>query len=203
MHRMRGQARRPALTASSGIGGFGSPGHLARRFFASLRPGGPDPAGEAWAINWLTSPEKGLWGRMSAPDRRHAIGVAHRVAALAGNRDGAGVERRLLAAALLHDTGKQASRLGTFARAAATLVAMTVGRAKAASWASTVEGRTLPGWRPRVALYLNHDRIGAEMLRAAGSDELVAAWAFEHHRTPGSWTIDRRLAEWLKAADDD
>jgi len=29
------------------------------------------------------------------------------------------------------------------------------------------------------------------------------AWATEHHRPEGRWTVDRRLADVLHAADDD
>ncbi|HEX9547983.1 MAG TPA: hypothetical protein VF942_11635, partial [Acidimicrobiales bacterium] len=54
--------------------------HLTRRFFGSLAPGGPAPHDEAWALSQLVVGEAALWRRMSAPDRRHAVGVARRVA---------------------------------------------------------------------------------------------------------------------------
>ncbi|MEA3056994.1 MAG: hypothetical protein QOD30_2426, partial [Actinomycetota bacterium] len=76
--------------------------HLARRFFGSLRRGGP--ADEEWAIDQLGAGEHALWSRMSDPDRRHAVEVAHRV------------PEPLRVAALLHDVGKIESGLGTFAR---------------------------------------------------------------------------------------
>ena len=84
------------------------PVHLARRFFGSLRRGGP--ADEAWALALLNEGERALWSRMSDADRRHAVGVAQ------------SVPIELAVAALLHDVGKIESGLGTFARVGATLV---------------------------------------------------------------------------------
>ena len=82
--------------------------HLARRFFGSLRRGGP--ADEQWAVSQLNEGERALWRRMSDPDRRHAVGVAQ------------AVPPELAVAALLHDVGKIESGLGTFARVGATLL---------------------------------------------------------------------------------
>lgn len=114
---------------------------------------------------------------MSAPDQRHAVGVARRVAETH-------TERPVLAAALLHDVGKIDAALGTFGRVAATLV----GRRRA---------------RGRFALYLRHDAIGASLLTDAGSDPLTIAWAREHHLPPERWTVPADVAAALKAADDD
>ena len=58
-------------------------------------------------------------------------------------------------------------------------------------------------WRRRISDYLTHDRIGAELLSEAGSDPLTVAWAGEHHRPPAEWTVERRFADALKAADGD
>lgn len=84
------------------------PVHLARRFFGSLRRGGP--ADEHWALARLNEGERALWRRMSDADRRHAVGVAQAVPV------------ELAPAALLHDVGKVESGLGTFARVGATLL---------------------------------------------------------------------------------
>jgi hypothetical protein len=146
--------------------------HLARRFVGSLSRRPPPPSDEAWAVTWLTAAEANLWRQMSAPDRRHAIDVARRFAARAP-----GAERPAMAGALLHDVGKLDSGLGTFGRVAATLVPRR--------WA-----------RGRVARYHDHERIGAEMLVAAGSDPLTVALVA---RTDGTPTA---LATALAAADD-
>ena len=178
---------------------FGSFRHLAVRFFGALRPGGPNYADEVWAVSKLLPGEQQLWDRMSGPDRRHAIGVARDTATLLGEPN---PDRDVSAAALLHDVGKVEASLGTFARVGVTLAALAAGRAKLAGWADAEadDGR---GWRSRVGRYLIHDRIGADLLRAAGSGPLTIAWTEEHHRPPETWTVDRRVAQALKDADGD
>ncbi|HUF31845.1 MAG TPA: hypothetical protein VMN58_01400 [Acidimicrobiales bacterium] len=162
-------------------------GHLARRFLASSRPGGPSPAEDGWARSHLLPGEAALWERMSGPDRRHSAGVARRVQAELG----AGATRPVVAAALLHDVGKVESGLGTVGRVAATVIGALAGQ----------ERRS--GWGGRIGRYLVHDRIGAALLEQAGSDPLTVAWAREHHLPPQRWTVERALADALKAADDD
>ncbi len=167
------------------------PLHLARRFFGSLSPRPLDPADDAWVRQVLGAGEAALWDRMPLADRKHAAGVAREVAGVLDDATPA-----VLAAALLHDVGKVDSGLGTFGRVGATIVAMVVGRSRASSW-------TGEGLRGRVGSYLRHDRIGAEMLEAAGADPLTATWAREHHLPPSRWTIDDEVATVLAAADDD
>jgi putative nucleotidyltransferase with HDIG domain len=163
-------------------GRFGTVGHLSRRFFASLWPGGPGAPSEAWARSYLRAPEQALWTRMSGPDRRHAVAVARRLGA---------AEQLAIPAALLHDVGKVESGLGPLRRAAVTAVALAVGRTRAARG----EGR--------MARYLGHDRLGAELLTGAGSADLTVAWAREHHLPGDRWTVPPALGRALKAADDD
>lgn len=151
--------------------------HLARRFFGSLRRGGP--AHEQWAIDQLNVGERVLWARMPDADRRHAVDVAHRV--------GAARPRAVLAAALLHDVGKVESGLGTFGRVGATLLG-SVSRTR---------------WQGRVGAYLRHDELGARLLASAGSDRLTVAWAREHHLPPEQWTVPYDIGLALKLADDD
>jgi hypothetical protein len=177
---------------------FGSLRHLAGRFAGSLWPGGPGPAGEAWARRWLNPGELELWKRLSGPDRRHAVAVGHRVAAAFGDADGAGVPTPVLAAAMLHDVGKVESGLGTFRRVGVTLLAGGVGRGRVAGWAERPSG-----WSRRAGQYVRHDAIGRSLLQAAGSDPLTSAWAGEHHLPPHRWTVEPQIAEVLKAADDD
>lgn len=165
--------------------GFGSIPHLARRFAGSLWPGGPSAADDAWARSFLTAGEQALWTRMSGADRRHAVAVARRLP---------GAERSATAAvpaALLHDVGKVASRLGPWRRAATTALAMAVGRER------------LARGRGGMARYLRHDSLGAGLLEGAGSDRLTIAWAREHHLPDDRWTVPPGLGAALKAADDD
>ena len=153
--------------------------HLATRFFGSF--GSAPPKEETWALEQLLDGEREVWRRMPAADRRHAAGVARRVADALGD----GATRPVLAAALLHDAGKVESDLGTFARVGAT-IAGVVGR----------------DWGGRVGAYLRHDELGAALLERAGSDPLTVAWAREHHLPPARWSVPAEVGRVLKDADD-
>jgi hypothetical protein len=120
------------------------PHHLARRFFGSLSKRPPDPEEEAWARSRLLPGELALWVRMSNQDRRHSALVARRFVAIRPE-----ATRAEIAGALLHDVGKIECGLGTWGRAAATVL----GR----------RGR-------RFTLYHDHELIGAELAAKAGSD---------------------------------
>lgn len=198
---------------------LGSIPHLARRFFGALSPAGPPPADESWATGLLLPGERQLWRAMSGPDRRHAVRVARDTLRLLDD-GGPPPGRAVMAAALLHDVGKVVSGLGTLARAAVTAVALVVGRSRLAGQPGQPDqpdqpdqlseagpfGADTPGrltWRRRVECYFRHDRIGADLLRRAGSDQVTVAWAEEHHLPSDRWTVDRRLADALKAADGD
>jgi hypothetical protein len=202
-------------------GEFGSWRHLAERFAGAVSPAGPAPADEEWALARLLPGERELWRRMSGPDRRHAVGVARDTLRLLdddaaetrmGGEAPAGgearvaghipaAEREVAASALLHDVGKVESGLGTFSRVGVTLAALAVGRDRLTRPAPA--GASEARWRTRVRAYLVHDRLGADMLRQAGSAPLTVAWAAEHHLDPSRWTVDRRLGKALKAADGD
>ena len=167
--------------------------HLVSRFFTSLWPAGPPVADETWAAGALLPAEVVLWRRMDGADRRHAVGVARRTEAALGDA----ATRPVLAAALLHDVGKVDSGFGPVRRALATIAEMVAGHATADRW------RRQGGLVGRTGRYLCHDRIGADMLRAAGSDPLTAAWAREHHLEPARWTVPLVVGHALKDADDD
>ena len=168
-------------------------GHLARRFFGSLRPGGPKQADEEWARSQLLPRELELWKRMRNPDRRHAAGVARDVERSLGNE----ATRPVIAAALLHDVGKIESGLRTYGRVIATLCGLIVGREQARVWMRS------RGFTRRVGLYLLHPEIGGDLLGIAGSDPLTEAWTREHHKPSDEWTIDPVVAKVLKECDDD
>lgn len=168
------------------------PLHLVRRFAGSLVPVGPSPTDRQWAESLLGDGERGLWHRMRAADRRHAAGVARRVQAAMPDAG-----REVLAAALLHDVGKVESRLGTYLRVVATVCGRVADERTVDDW---VRSR---GITRRIGLYLRHPRLGAEMLRMAGADELTAAWAAEHHLPPEEWTVPPAVGQVLKDADDD
>jgi hypothetical protein len=167
--------------------------HLVKRFFGSLVPFGPSAADAAWIHDVLLDGEREVWQRMSRADRRHAAGVARRVERALGGE----ATRPVLAAALLHDCGKTASGLGTYGRVIATLSVKVAGRDTAVAWSET------RGFTRRVGLYVEHPRLGADLLGMAGSAPLTVAWTAEHHLPSEDWTVPREIGEALKAADDD
>ena len=143
----------------------------------------------------MTPGEVDLWRRMSAPDRRHAVAVAHRVDAALG----AAATRPVLAAALLHDVGKIETGFGPYRRAVATLSAAAVRHDPDVirAWTRTT------GFTRSVGLYLQHPKLGGDLLGMAGSDPLTEAWAREHHLPEERWTVPLDIGRALKDADDD
>lgn len=168
-------------------------GHLAKRFFGSILPIGPSKEDTAWVHEELLPTELEIWQRMSAQDRRHAAGVARRVERALGDE----AKRPVIAAALLHDCGKTVAHLGTTGRVIATLSAKVAGHDMAMAWSET------RGFTRRVGLYLEHPRLGADLLGLAGSAPLTVAWAAEHHLPPEDWTVPTDIGRALKDADDD
>ena len=164
--------------------------HLARRFFGSLRPGGPSPDDTGWAERHLLPGEVELWRRLSNPDRRHLVGVARRAVERLGDP-----ARPVVAAALLHDVGKVDCGLRTPGRVVATLVIAGSSPGRLEGWAGG------GGVRGRIGRYFCHPEAGAVLLEAAGSDPFTVAWAREHQMPFGEWTVDRRLGEALAASD--
>lgn len=172
-----------------------SPAHLARRFWGSLRPGGPGRSDVAWVEGVLSASELQLWRAMSGPDRRHSVRVGRSVQQELGKRAG----QPVLAAALLHDVGKIDSGLRTPGRVLAGLWLLAIS-------AAPLRARRLAervGPSRRIGLYLRHPEIGSARLERAGSDRLTVAWAREHHLAPQRWSIAADLAGVLQAADDD
>ncbi len=167
--------------------------HLVKRFFGSVVPVGPSAADRAWTQEQLLEGEQEVWVRMSAVDRRHAVGVARRVEMALG----AEATRPVLAAALLHDCGKVVGGLGTYGRVIATLSVKLAGHEQAVAWSET------RGFTRRVGLYVEHPRLGSELLGLAGSAPLTVAWAAEHHLPVEEWTVPVEIGQALKAADDD
>jgi len=123
--------------------------HLERRFFRALSDEPPSADDLTWARGFLTPAEQGLWDQMQNQDKRHSLEVAHRLEMFLPN-----APSHAITAALMHDVGKIDSRLGTFARVAATFVGSPTKRFRS---------------------YHDHERIGADMLRDAGSDTEVIA----------------------------
>lgn len=141
--------------------------HLVARFREMGEPVTSETRDDAFATAVLTPDELELWRLMDPCDRRHAVVVTKRFIAACP-----AALREEVAGALLHDVGKSQVSMGRIARSIATIVAVT----------------------PTMRLYRDHERIGAEMLRAVGAHqrtiELVAGTATD------------AIAVGLRAADD-
>jgi len=172
------------------------PVHWVARFVRSVRPGYPSVVDRAWADGFLTDSERKLFSKMSSADQRHAIWVAR---SASPNLDSMDLEPTLSvaahAAALLHDVGKTAAALGTYGRIVATLSGAVGGRDTAELWAQT------SGITRRVGLYLQYPKLGADMLKLAGSHPWVVAWSREHHEGADAWSLPPEVARILVVAD--
>lgn len=164
------------LSGCSSSGGAEALIHLIRRFFQTIFDSGPDPAEESWLFGLLNDAEAALYRQMSAADRSHALRSAQTPAL---------IDDAQRVAAALHDVGKIQADLATAARVGATLA-----------------GAIIPGQLTgRWAAYRDHPRLGAEMLRAAGSSELAVVWAAEHHLSERKSSLSPEVAAALAAAD--
>lgn len=170
------------------------PLHLGRRFVRALWPGPPRKRDVAWVAGILEPGELRLWRSLPNHDQRYTIRVAKVVDERLAGTEFAG-QPRWLAAALLHDVGKLDAGLGVYGRVVATLCGMVASAETIDDW------RRSRGFIRRVGLYLQHPRLGREMLALAGSDPLTVAWAAEHHLPPDQWTIPRPIADVLDDAD--
>ena len=137
---------------------------------------------ERAAVEHLLGPS--LWplfAGLPVNDQRHGLDVLVSVRRLEGEPD-----RLLQQAALLHDVGKAGAEfsvvdrsLTVFLRAASPRLLQALLQAR-------------PGFARRHDVYVDHARIGAERLRAAGAPELAAIVA-EHHAPNPTSEITRRL----------
>jgi hypothetical protein len=126
--------------------------HLVKRFFGYLTAK-PLTDGERQEIAGLLPTELAtLFFGMQPQDQRHSYEVFMRT--------GGG---HLTQAALLHDVGKSVSRIGPFSRSLATL-------------GSVVHIRTKGDWN----LYLDHGRLGADLLAQSGADALAVSFTRNH-----------------------
>lgn len=125
--------------------------HLARRLYGTWRS---RPLGEdelAWVRQRLRRTELALWMAMDWRDQRHAVTVARRYLEAPGSTVASDAA---VVAALLHDVGKSAAPLSTLERVIVALVG---------------------GLTERQRRYQQHEVIGLDMCREAGTDPNVLA----------------------------
>lgn len=171
------------------------PGHRALRF---MRAGDAtvDQVELMWAVSQLRPEERPLFSAMSPADQAHSVRVARLVDAGRSDLDEPSDDPWILRAALLHDVGKSCVPLGRAGRALGTVCA----------WVGVgplLRSRAVPLSRlGRVAEYTRYPELGAALLRGAGSDRRVVAWAEEHHRPPSAWSVPADAGRLLASADD-
>ena len=54
------------------------------------------------------------------------------------------------------------------------------------------------GFTRRVGQYVLYPELGVDLLRMAGSDDLVIAWSREHHLPEDEWTVDPDVGRALR-----
>lgn len=148
---------------------LGSWWHLARRFFEVAVARRVSEFERSLINGWTASDaERGLFYAQPVADQRHSLQAGLKVQSLMPARPD------LIRAALFHDVGKRHSGLGIIGRSIASALSKL--------------GVELRG---RFAAYLDHDRIGAEELRAMGFESVVVEFAAHHHAgRPDSVAVD-------------
>jgi hypothetical protein len=144
------------------------------------------------ATRALTPEAQALFRRKAAQDQRHALAVYHALRQ-AGHED-----PHLLAAALLHDAGKAATRLSAVHRS----IIVLLGRFAPTLLACLSQGE-LGRWNRPFVIHARHAEIGARWAEEAGCLPLTVELIQRHEEEPtdGPTEKDRLLAV-LQAADD-
>jgi len=127
----------------------------------------PDDLREADEV--LPSDAQKLFRRMSVSDQRHSLNVMRTL-----RRQGH-TEPDALAAALLHDAGKSATRLYPWHRA--IIVLSTRFAPSVLAWLTRGEPR---GWRRPFVIHRQHTEIGAEWAAQAGCSPLTVSLIRRH-----------------------
>jgi hypothetical protein len=122
-----------------------------------------------------------LFVELPVNDQRHGLDVLDTVTRIEGDPT-----RLLEQAALLHDIGKGSVRFSVIDRSLSVFLQALSPRLLGAMLAAR------PGFGQRYRAYVDHARIGAERLRAAGATELAAIVAEHHAKDPQS-EVTRRL----------
>lgn len=158
--------------------------HRVAQFVAHVRAR-VEPAEEQLAVEVLPPAAVDLFRAMPVADRRHALDVAERLLA-------AGIDDPdVLGAALLHDAAK-GHRMRLWHRVAGVLLERA-----APSVLRRLADPDPRSWRHPFHLYLHHGPMSAELARAAGASERLAAFILD-----AASEADASLQRALRAADD-
>ena len=192
----RGHAGRPVLhrTTRRSSGGRRT-SHLVKRFFGSLRPGGPPDGRRGLGRRATCCPAS---SRCGAGCRAPTGATPSASPSGSSGRSATRPPARSSRPRCCTTSARSSPACGTYGRVVATLSAKVAGaghgRHVAASSGASPAGS---------ASTSSTTRLGGDLLELAGSDPLTVAWAREHHRPESEWTVDADVGGALKAADDD
>ena len=161
------------------------------QFFRALTARDLAP-GEWDEVSSVLSPSQlMLFQRMTMGDQRHSLQVMQTLATK-GNTD-----RKLLAAALLHDVGKSFYTLRLWERPVVVLIRHYRPGA-AVRWGRQIE-REPWGWKRPFVVYEQHPAWGASMTEAAGCSPLTIWLIRWHHGAPERHGTYERLESWQES----
>ncbi|MCI0712940.1 MAG: HD domain-containing protein [Chloroflexi bacterium] len=150
------------------------------------------PVGDELARDYLSDAEFKLFMQMKRSDRQHHLRLLTYL--LKRNHS----HPALLTAALLHDTGKSTISFSIVDRILAVIV-KKLWPTKFKLWS---KGEPI-GWKKPFVASVSHPRWGAELLAAAGGDELAVALVRHHQDQADAVPPDlRELLGLLQEADD-
>jgi hypothetical protein len=140
----------------------------------SLAPRPPDAADAAALASALPPAGRALFATMSRADQRHSLNVYFALRARGC------ADRDLLAAALLHDSGKGGGRVRLWVRPPVVLL-----RAFAPGALRWLTRAPAPWWRRPFADAWHHADLGADLAAAAGLPPRVVLLIRTHHQPDG------------------
>jgi hypothetical protein len=151
------------------------------------------------ALQTLKPEAQALFRHQAAQDQLHALAVYHALRR-AGHKN-----PHLLAAALLHDSGKAAARLPAWQRAIIVILDRFAPRLLAHVGHRHAGDGSLQNWRLPFAVYVQHPEIGARRAQEAGCSDITVALIRRHQekptREPDLTSEEDRLLTILQAAD--
>jgi hypothetical protein len=151
------------------------------------------------ALQTLKPEAQALFRHQAAQDQHHALAVYHALRR-AGHQNA-----HLLAAALLHDSGKAAARLPACQRAIIVILDRLAPRLLARLGHRHTGDSPPQNWRRPFAVYVQHPEIGARWAEEAGCSDMTVALIRRHQEKPTSGLVltseEDRLLDILQAAD--